>query len=237
MDRLTYPDAHVHCAPGLDLPDGAFVNATCEDDWSDCLDVATEANGVAFLGIHPWFLEDARDGWQDRLRGLAEDNVIGIGEIGLDRFRGPDLRDQIEAFECQFELAMGLGRPVSLHCVKRWGALIEVLRRHAPFSAHVMVHGFRASAEVQASLLGLGCHVSFGFGLIDGSADLREAWKRTPDDRLLLESDAPDSLSQSGDGYVTSLDHLLSEAAALRGVSTADLAGALRRNALAFLGR
>lgn len=241
MASLTYPDAHVHGCDDLgELVPGSFVNAAGETEWQTCLNTAEAMNCRAFLGIHPWYLDDAGHGWQNRLRKLAEDHPIGVGEIGLDKFKGPSLDDQLQSFNFQFDLAMEFRRPVSIHCVKRWGALMDALARHAPFSANVMVHGYCGSLDVQKELLGLGCYLSFGFQLIDKSENAVNAWISTPEDRILLESDAPSSLEKRGltaADYGAEASRVLSVASGLRGVSSGTLADVLRRNASDFLGK
>jgi TatD DNase family protein len=231
MASLTFPDAHLHVFPGLDnLAPGSFINATSEDDWQACLGIADTTEGTAFLGVHPWFLDDQKPGWQDRLTELAKNRSIGIGEIGLDTFRGPSKEEQLRCFEFQFELAMECHRPVSLHCVKRWDTLLEVLRRHAPFASNVMVHGFCGSSELQTELIDLGCYLSFGFQIVENREKAVNAWRSMPEDRLFLETDAPSGLLRPGRapaGYCAGVGKLLVEAAALRSVSPESLAGAL----------
>jgi TatD DNase family protein len=241
MVSLTFPDAHLHVFPDLgELASGSFVNATSEDDWQACLATAKEANGTAFIGVHPWFLNDATPGWEDRLANLAESQTIGIGEIGLDKYKGPPLEEQLECFSAQFKLAITHQRPVSLHCVKRWNALLETLRAHAPFESKVMVHGFSGSAELRKELTNLGCYLSFGFQLLDDQPKAVQAWVEVPEERILLETDAPSGLLRPGRAsadYGVEVGRLLSVAADLRGVSPEDLVATLRRNALGFLGR
>lgn len=240
MNDYSFPDAHLHVDDDLgELSKGSFVNAAKECEWQACLDRAEAQNGRAFLGVHPWYLDQAEDGWLERLGGLAKDHAIGIGEIGLDRFRGPSLDEQLTAFDAQLAVAMECRRPVSVHCVKRWGGVIEVLSEHAPFSANVMIHGFAGPAEIQGRLLELGCYLSFGFDLIDGNNAAITAWKHMPEDRVLLESDAPDSLSKRRvevSHYGREMGTLLEAAASLRGTSPDRLGSVLSDNASSFLG-
>ncbi len=237
----TYPDAHVHSGtPTVAIAVGSFVNSANEADWSVCIRAAATTCGTAFVGIHPWFVNDVEAGWQRRLSELAQSREIGIGEIGLDKFRGPSTAAQVSAFEEQLEIAMTFNCPVSIHCVKRWGPLIRSLKRFAPFTTHVMIHDFRGSAEVRAELLTLGCFISFGFELMEENVAVVESWKAMPDARMLLESDAPPSLEKRGvtiTDYGEKMSRLLSAAASLRGISTEGLANTLRVNARSFIGQ
>lgn len=80
-----------------------------------------------------------------------------VGEIGLDKLRGPSEAAQRAAFEAQLRLAARYKRPVSLHCVRHYGLLLDVL---AALSAEdtppaLIVHAFTGSLGIAQSLLRL----------------------------------------------------------------------------------
>ncbi|CAM9457657.1 unnamed protein product [Ectocarpus sp. 6 AP-2014] len=73
--------------------------------------------------------------WLRDLTALLEQHPHAlVGEIGLDKVaRTPDTRrvewdDQLEVFQAQMELAARMSRPVSVHCVKAHGKLVDCLR-------------------------------------------------------------------------------------------------------------
>jgi len=157
--------------------------ATREADWDRVLDLARDHAGIVpMLGLHPWFVP-ASEGWLGRLRARALGLRIGIGECGLDFAPGrPDRAAQEAAFEAQVRLAVELDRPLSIHCVRAWGRLLDLLRRTGIPAAGAALHAFSGSAEVAAQLQGLGLYLSSG----PGSGPLA-AWPT----RLLYETDAP----------------------------------------------
>jgi len=224
-------DAHCHLqsprlAPHLDdvLADaasagglvGAAVNATCEADWGDVLLLASPATPHPLalrpsLGIHPWRLASLAPGWEDRLRAaLLANPSAGVGESGLDAapkgLAAADKPAQAAALGVHLDLAISLGRPLSLHCVRSVGALTEVLADRAPFPAGVLLHAWGGSAEATARLAALGgVHFSVGARQLvsappPGQAGVPQLMSRKaaamlaaiPPGRLLVESDAPD---------------------------------------------
>ena len=92
-----------------------------------------EACSTLGLGLHPWFVEAAHEGWLVDLEKLllARTQAV-VGEIGLDRIRAhassPAYVAQLGAFRVQLRLAARLGRPVSIHCVRAYGDLVNELR-------------------------------------------------------------------------------------------------------------
>ncbi|PRP92534.1 putative deoxyribonuclease YcfH [Enhygromyxa salina] len=117
-----------------------------------------------------------------------------IGECGLDFLRATSSESrahQVEVFRAQLELARHTGLPLSIHCVKAHGPLVELLRER-PTPASVM-HAFSGSAEIARELVGAGHYISFAGNLcVQGARRVVEAARAVPDERLLLETDTPD---------------------------------------------
>ncbi|GET93499.1 hypothetical protein, conserved [Leishmania tarentolae] len=80
-----------------------------------------------------------------------------VAEIGLDKLRGPPESVQVEAFAAQLRLAAAHHRPVSVHCVRHYGLLLQILQdlpaEYTPPS--IILHAFTGSLEVAKSLLSL----------------------------------------------------------------------------------
>ncbi|PUZ48564.1 hypothetical protein GQ55_7G254800 [Panicum hallii var. hallii] len=121
-----------------------------------------------------------------------------VTSIGLDkgsRGRTIDFREQVEVFWRQLELAKELERPVSVHCVRAFGDLLEILKQTGPFPAGVLLHSYLGSADMVSGLANLGCYFSLS-GFLTGmkSTKAKQMLKSIPLDRILLETDAPDAL-------------------------------------------
>lgn len=147
---------------------------------------------VASVGIHPHDAAKATPDSFDDLRALAKDNhVVAFGEIGLDYHYDFSPREvQREVFVEQLKIAAGAGLPVIIHTREAWADTMSTLRER--WNGPGIVHCFTGSVEQAREALGLGLHLAFGGVLTFRAAEeVREAARIVPDDRLLLETDAP----------------------------------------------
>lgn len=207
-------DAHCHLqdpriaavAPALIRAAGASgvarfaVNGTSEKDWHLVKQMAEDHPAVVpCFGLHPWCVPERSPDWMNLLRRFfAETPEAAVGEIGLDKgSHGKTINfgEQVEVFQRQLELAKELERPVSVHCVRAFGDLLEVLKQTGPFPAGVLLHSYMGSAEMVSALANLGCYFSLS-GFLTGmkSTKAKHVLKSIPLDRILLETDAPDAL-------------------------------------------
>jgi TatD DNase family protein len=215
--------------------DGAVCCATGEADWEPVLALARAHPGVVpMLGLHPWFVAGAAPGWADRLRERLAATGAGVGECGLDFAPDRPARAlQEAAFERQLALAADLDRPVAIHCVRAWGALLERLRATGQPPAGALVHAFSGSPETAAELQALGAHLSFGPAATRDRAG-RAARGRAGADpgRVLVETDAPFGAPEPAQAAAVAV-----AAARLRGEDPDALAVRLAGNAQRFFGR
>lgn len=135
------------------------------------------------VGIHPWQVGRATDADFDRLAECARsDNVLMIGECGIDKLRGGDLPMQMSVLERHIALSEQVCKPLVLHCVRASNELCRLRRQLRP-SMPWIVHGFRGNARVASQLLDAGFYLSYGERFNP------EALAITPADHLLAETD------------------------------------------------
>jgi TatD DNase family protein len=175
-----------------------IVNATREADWADVEKLATREPDFVLpaFGIHPWHAHTATSGWQERLRNLLEKHPrASIGECGLDQWIShPVIEVQRPVFLAQLRLARELDRPLTIHCLKAWGALFEAFAE-APPPSRFLMHSFGGSIETARRLIPSGAYFSFsGYFLSDRKSAVPGVFRQLPPDRILLETDAPDML-------------------------------------------
>ncbi|XP_027159311.1 uncharacterized protein LOC113760789 [Coffea eugenioides] len=179
------------------------VNGVSESDWHLVKEMSDRHPSVIpNFGIHPWFVADRTPNWLNTLKEFFEANpAASVGEIGLDKgSRGKqiDFTDQVEVFRQQLQLAKELKRPASIHCVRAFGDLLDILKSEGPFPAGVLLHSFLGSAEMVPEFAKLGAYFSFsGFLMSMKETKARKMLKSVPRDRILLETDAPDALPKS----------------------------------------
>ncbi|KAF7010335.1 hypothetical protein CFC21_024756 [Triticum aestivum] len=193
------------------------VNGTSEKDWHLVKQMAQEHPAVIpCFGLHPWWVPERSPDWMDSLRQFfSETPEAAVGEV--------------EVFQRQLELAKELEKPVSVHCVRTFGDLLEILKRTGPFPAGVLLHSYLGSAEMVPGLANLGCYFSLS-GFLTGmkSTKAKKMLKAIPLDRILLETDAPDAVPKLDN---VSLVTVLKYVASLLEMPEAELAEASYRNA------
>jgi TatD DNase family protein len=146
-------------------------------------------------GVHPHDAKSCDGSTLDALRALAAaPEVVAIGETGLDYFRDLSPRPvQDRWFEAQLELAAALGLPAFVHERESSAGLLPILARWRDRLPGAVVHCFTGTAATLAAYLDLDLHIGITGWICDErrGAGLRELVGRIPDDRLLIETDAP----------------------------------------------
>jgi TatD DNase family protein len=173
------------------------VNGSCEEDWPAVAELARRLPQVlASFGYHPWYLSERTPDWQTQLVQFLDGTPSVIGEIGLDRWK-PDLpyEGQEDAFVWQLRLAAERNLAASLHCLKAWGRLHELLRENPRPARGFLLHSYGGSREMVEPLARLGAFFSFpGYFMHERKQRQREVFAAVPLDLLLIETDAPDQL-------------------------------------------
>ncbi len=147
----------------------------------------------ATVGVHPHDAAKASPETFERLRDLARHpKVVALGEIGLDYHYDFAPRDvQHRVFREQLSLARDTALPVVIHTREAWTDTVATLREAAIQNGGIF-HCFTGNIEQAREALDLGFHLAFGGVVTFPKADdVREAVRITPDDRLLVETDAP----------------------------------------------
>lgn len=161
-----------------------------------CRELAAEhADVYPSVGIHPNDVGEAAalPSKLAKLRDLAQDpSFVAIGETGLDFFRDwADPKVQHDALVGHLQVAVDRDLPVILHCRDAMDGLLPVLRDFAPDLRGIM-HCYSAGPGTIEELVTLGMHISFAGNLTyPKSQELRDACRLVPEERLLVETDAP----------------------------------------------
>ncbi len=189
----------------------------------------------AAIGRHPNLAHGFDGADLAELRALAaHERCLAIGETGLDFYRDAAPRaDQQRAFEGQIELAREVGKPLVIHTRAAEEETIAALTEHAD-GVTVVLHCF-SMPERLALCLEHGWWISFaGNVTYPSAADLAEAARAVPDDRLLVETDAPYLTPQpvrkqrNQPAFVAYTVAFLAER---RGISVPELSAIVERNA------
>ncbi|HWW89987.1 MAG TPA: TatD family hydrolase [Solirubrobacteraceae bacterium] len=194
----------------------------------------------AAIGRHPNTAKGFDDADLADLRALAaHERCVAIGETGLDFYReGAPRPDQERAFAAQIGLARETGKPLVIHTRAAERETLAQLAAEAG-QLSVVMHCF-SMPEQLGECLERGYVISFAGNVTYPSArDLADAAKRVPDERLLVETDAPYLTPQSlrsernQPAYVA---HTAAFLAQLRGVEVDELAATVERNGARVFG-
>ena len=198
-------DSHTHldsCAvPNADLvatADDAGVRRilTVGMDGESCRAALAAAEDFpqvyAAIGRHPNEASNFDDADLAELEALAaHPRCAAIGETGFDYYRDRAPRaDQERAFHAQIDLARATGKPLVIHTREAEEDTVATLRTRAD-GVEVIMHCFSMPDRLD-ECLAEGWWISFaGNVTYPGSEALAAAAERVPDDRLLVETDAP----------------------------------------------
>jgi TatD DNase family protein len=204
------------------------------DSCRETLAIAHREPGVwAALGVHPHQAADPDAERLDELQALlADERAVAVGETGLDFYRDYAPRGrQRELFDRQLALAAELGKAVVVHSR---AAASETAQTLESFAGNVILHCF-SSPELLEPALERGYYVSFAGNVTYPKAeDLREAARRVPPDRLLVETDSPYLSPQPRRGRPNepaNVVHTIAALAEARGEDAEELAARLEANA------
>ena len=120
--------------------------------------------------------------------------VVALGECGLDYFRNYSPHaEQVRAFTGQLKIAADTGKPVFLHQRDAHVAFLPILKEFRPQLADAVVHCFTDTQAALEDYLALDCSIGITGWICDErrGLGLREVARHIPDDRLLVETDAP----------------------------------------------
>ena len=119
--------------------------------------------------------------------------IIGIGETGLDfYYNHSDKKDQINCFEQHIYAAQETDLPIVVHTRSAEKETIEILKKHVKKKMKILIHCFTGTREFAFNLLDLGAYISAsGVVTFKKSQDLASTFKDLPNDKILVETDAP----------------------------------------------
>ena len=213
---------------------------------SRCAAEIAGAHGLyATVGVHPHHARECDDATIPALREIAQHpRVVAVGECGLDFNRNYSPHpDQEKWFVAQLALAAELGKPLFLHSRDAHPRFAEILRHHEVTKA--VAHCFTGGAEELRAYLDLGLYIGITGWICDErrGAHLLGLVKEIPQDRLLVETDAPyltprdlHPQPKARRNEPAFLPHILRAVARARGEPPEALAEATTRNAKTLFG-
>lgn len=217
--------------PGSDVADSAAA-----------AEIAQQCGNVFFAaGIQPGGAGSVGADYLTRLEELAgREKNVALGEIGLDYHYDFSPRDaQRRVFAEQLALAKRLGKPVIVHTREALEDTLAVLKASLFDAALAVFHSFTGDAAQVRRVLETGACVSYsGIATFRHAEGIRAGVRLVPEDRLMLETDAPYLSPEPVRGMKTNepanVVHVAACLAAVRGLSPERLGELTRANAARF---
>jgi TatD DNase family protein len=161
-----------------------------------CIRLAQQYDGIsAAVGIQPNYCAEVEPtDWDSIVTLAAEPGVVALGETGLDRYWDHAPLDvQRDYFDRHLRLSQSGGLPFIVHmrdCDEDILVALREARSRGPLRG--VMHSFTGSDATARECLELGLYLSFaGMVTYKKSAELRSVAAIVPDDRILIETDAP----------------------------------------------
>jgi TatD DNase family protein len=175
---------------------GAIAVGTNLEDSREVLDLAENHGSIrASLGIHPHDAKTWGHETEMGLRGLFRSPLaLFVGETGLDWHYDLSPRDlQENAFRAQIRLALDIGKPLMVHTRSAPDATLAILEEERASQVGGIIHCFTEDLSFAQMAVDLGFYISFS-GILTFSKNsraIKEAAAWVPEDRILIETDAP----------------------------------------------
>jgi TatD DNase family protein len=157
--------------------------------------LASAPNVWCTIGTHPHHAAEEEMPQEQDIAALASsDNVVGVGESGLDYFYDRSPRDiQQESFRRHIRAARLAGMPICIHtrdADEDTLAILQEERRGGDFA--FLLHCFSSGRALAEGAVAMGGYLSFsGILTFPKSSELRAIAADMPGDRLLVETDSP----------------------------------------------
>lgn len=138
------------------------------------------------LGVHPWHIQDADMQLNELEQYLSKNQVLAIGECGLDRLCPINFSLQENVFSRQVVMANTINKPLIIHCVKAFDQLNHILGKRNN-NVPVIIHGFNRNHKLASQLIDAGFYLSLGKSVF--STSMETVIKQIPPKRIFFEND------------------------------------------------
>jgi len=173
------------------------VTGSSDESNVQAANLAEQSPGVLYstAGVHPHHASDFTDDSDALIRSLVgKDCVVAVGECGLDYFRNFSPREaQLDAFKRQLDIAKDSGLPVFLHQRDAHDDFVELLEPALPDISRAVAHCFTGEGESLREYIAMGLYIGVTGWICDErrGKHLHDIVSIIPDDKLLVETDAP----------------------------------------------
>jgi len=168
---------------GIDKANAGAVKAIADEHDNVC----------ASVGVHPCDVADDVISTEELAKLADHDKVVAIGETGLDyHYTAESKTIQQESFALHLDVAKQLALPTIVHTREAKRDTLDLIAGHACRESAGVLHCFTEDIDMARAALDLGFYISFsGIVTFKNALELKDVAKYVPEDRLLVETDAP----------------------------------------------
>ncbi|MDX1813016.1 MAG: TatD family hydrolase [Gammaproteobacteria bacterium] len=200
---------HIDCLQGADDSNvvNDYLNQAAEkgvneflcvsidwETWPRVIKIAeAHQNVYASIGVHP----NHREGYEPTVDDLLEkaklENIIAIGETGLDYYYNKgDMSWQQDRFRTHITAAKQCQKPIIIHTRDARDDTIAIMQAENARDAGGVMHCFTETWDMAKAAMDMGFYISFsGIVTFKSAKELQEVAKKVPLDRMLVETDSP----------------------------------------------
>lgn len=146
------------------------------------------------IGIHPWYLDNPEEQFQQLKEKSKSVKCLAIGECGLDKLTKAPLPLQTEFFIKQIHLAEELQKPVIIHCVKAHNEMLKIVKELKP-KIPLIFHGFNQKQTILDSLKEYPFYFSFGKDLLTENSNAQKVLLNINLNQVFFETDDNENIS------------------------------------------
>ena len=165
----------------------------------------------------------------------SSDNIVAIGETGLDYFYSADTKDvQLTSFVDHIKVANVLNKPLIIHTRDARQDTISLLKEHKADHTTGVLHCFTEDWDMAQAAIELGFYISIsGIVTFKSAQALQDVVRKIPLENLLIETDSPWLApvpyrgKQNQPGYVREVGEFIAQ---LKGISVEELASVTTEN-------
>ncbi len=144
-------------------------------------------------GIHPCDVEEIENDFEEKLYALcAEDDIVGVGETGLDYYWSKDrIKEQKESLRAHFNVAKALNKPIVLHNRESTDDLLTMMEEAQDGTLKGIWHCFNGTVEEGKRAIDLGFNLGIGGVVTFKNGGVDKTVAQLPLSKMVLETDAP----------------------------------------------
>ena len=148
------------------------------------------------VGVHPTSEGVQEPTINDLIELASNEQVVAIGETGLDYFHisdeDKDMEWQRDRFRVHIKAAQQINKPLIIHTRSAKDDTLKILAEEGADSIGGVMHCFAEDWETAKKAIDLNFHISFsGIVTFKSAKELQYVAQQVPEDRILIETDSP----------------------------------------------